>query len=368
MRFTRKVKKEPKAPVIPESNDLISIQQAHYAVDQYENITLQKMGEEHIHATKLIKTKPVKTGGRKRTKSDASITTTTTTKIEEVQPELQAASKVLCGPELVGQTPQILKMQDLPLRNASMSVQFTAHLKNVGRRTNEVIASIPSQKDVLAFIKNMENVKNMLWFHQLPQQAIKLGLEIPVIETVTPEYVAEFLREPHKDRRLWERHCLPPINKKTNTHMQCESVAMGGSRAREFLLPSQYTELLRSPYFTQKQSGDRTLNLPKLIQPCFLCQQRTISIEYGLRKYPQNKDNDDNDDDNVVIIHNYMMAVGSVGYYNPMLMLPGYKHFTGIVGPIIEHDRNHYVRKRLEDNMCDGWIQTDEMFFHNGVM
>ena len=62
------------------------------------------------------------------------------------------------------------------------------------------------------------------------------------------------------------------------------------------------------------------------------------------------------------------MSVGVVGGYDPKLMLPGFKDFMGIAGPVIGHDTSHYIFKHKKEGDLDGWIQSDQMFFHDGAM
>lgn len=256
----------------------------------------------------------------------------------------------------------------VPIHMADQGLQgnamFENHLKYVGRTPDEVIARVPRMQDVMAHIAKLEDDKQPVWFRAFPQLAIRQGLELPVLEVVTPEYVADFLREP---KHPGERRCCPPLHPYTGERLQCESVLWNGVPLREFLLPSQKKRLYESPFF--KNTG-RTLDLPKDVRPCFLCCQRQITVIYGLRKFSQKKRGEREDEalEACTIIHDYIMAVGYVGAYRTSLILSDTNKNMGIAGPLIAHDRDHYAPYKWPDTGLRGWLQRDEMFFRDGAM
>lgn len=228
---------------------------------------------------------------------------------------------------------------------------YENRIKMVGRNPEEVIASIPPLKNIAQNAAALEQEDQYGWCNNLKRHANDIGREIPVIETVFAEYIATFLRPPQKG---WERPCKPPFNPETGTLFQCESVLMGGSVLMEFLLPSQQKRMMASPYF-QSTSTDKTLDLPPQHRSCFLCSQRITTMLHAHNMSSYHEDEEDKLRD--IIIHDYKMPVNVVGGYRQELLLPGFKRWIGIAGPVIGHNRLHYIRKG------DGWVQRDSMFF-----
>jgi hypothetical protein len=350
------------------------VENAGLMVTSYENNVLESMGEIPKEAKKRPRTKvndveeeeeePEVKKEPLRNEAVAAVQGLSSTGLASQQ-EFR-----VCEPNMEGKAPGFLRMPDFINRDNPQAL-ILSHLKNVGRTADEVIANIPPMKDVMSFIASMESDQQPAWFRSFPKQAINMGLELPVLEVVTPEYVQLFLREVDPDHAQWERPCRPPINLQTGLPLTCESVLMGGPVLREFLLPSQYKALLKSPYFSQT-SSDRSLTLPKDVRPCFLCCQRSVSVAYGQRKYPETKRAEGQElgeeEEDYVIIHDYIMSVGHVGGYDISLVLPGFSRAMGIAGPILEHDRLHYVPHRHCEGKLGGWLQKDEMFFRDGVM
>lgn len=336
-------------------------------VESYENATLESMGQIRIHHNA-----PVIVNDNSETKR---------AKVHiDLQPENQQTAVVPLYN--VGSALKVARMPDLSVVNDSNAL-FQNFLKYAGRKPDETIARAPCMQDVMANIASMEGDDKPLWFRAFPQHAIDKGLEIPVLEVLTPEYVAPFLREIDPNARQWERQCRPPLHPRTRQPLTCESVLMGGPVLREFLLPSQLTSLLESPYFNKKVR-ERTINLPRDVRPCFLCCQRAVTTAFGLRKYPAKKrivkdedqEDDDDDDDgedddedeDCIIINEYIMSVGYVGAYNFDLILSGFKRAMGICGPVVEHDRTHYAAYRWPETGLRGWLQRDALFFRAGAM
>ena len=351
------VKKQHTA-VVPREQQLIQ---------SYESATLQNMGQQQQQPPERI-----------AVAVDENVRRTPV----DLRPLHQETAVV--EPHNVGPALKVANMPDLNVRDDS-NAKFLNFLKYVGRKPDEVIARVPRMQDVMANIESMERNEKPLWFFSFPQHAINKGLELPVLEVLTPEYVAPFLREVDPNACQWERPCRPPLNPRTQQPLTCESVLMGGPVLREFLLPSQQARLMESPYFN-KAAREHVINLPRDQRPCFLCCQRAVTTAFGLRKYPATKrhpktgddddeneeeeqDEDDNEEvEDCIIIHDYIMSVGHVGAYNINLILSGFKRAMGICGPVIGHDRTHYALHRWQETGLQGWLQRDVLFFRAGVM
>lgn len=284
---------------------------------------------------------------------------------------LEPATEVLI-PTMVGEDPRVTSIVDLS--NAGNAARlYRNYLQNIGRNMDEVIARIPKDTELMAHLVAMENPDQPFGFMELMKTPISMGLEMPRLEVVSFEYNAEFLNPPDKGKP-WERPCKPLINEETGLPFVCESVAMGGAVLREYLLPSQLSALMQSSFFQQGGGTalKKTINLPQLQRCCYLCSQRSHTNAFAQKRLP-------NEDPSAaaaaptdgvaaaaaeyVIIHDYIHAVACNGGYNPLHMLPAFKQFYGVVGPLIEHDRNHYI---LTKN--GGWIQKDTLRFRDGAM
>jgi len=272
--------------------------------------------------------------------------------------------------QTTGTAPEVLTMPDYEFKEDPVAL-FGEHLKTAGRVAEEMIATIPEPKQQMALAEKLESKDQPIYFKDaIAEHSIENGLEIPVLEEVSPEYIATFLEGA---KNPWERECKPPFDSKTKRLKTCESVAMGGPPLKEFLLPSQKGDLMSSPYF-DKMSQEKTLVLPEQTRSCWLCSQALTTFLHGMYMSDNASDDDDDDDDDNnnnnrselhdnVIIHDYRMPVNSPGMYDGNLMLPSFKKWVGIAGPVIGHNRRHYA---LEDG--DHWVQLDKMFFQDGAM
>jgi hypothetical protein len=271
-------------------------------------------------------------------------------------------------PTMVGEDPRVTTIVDLSSAGNAARL-YRNHLQNIGRNADEIIARIPKHHEVMAHLAAMESPEQPLGFMELMKTPISMGLQMPRLEAVSFDYNEQFLRPPDKGNP-WERPCKPLINKKTGQPFVCESVAMGGAVLREYLLPSQLSALMQSSFFQQHGAAKKTLNLPLLQRCCYLCSQRESTEAFNQQRLP-------NEDPSAtgggaeappvaeyVIIHDYIHVVGCNGGYNTLLMLPAFKHFYGVIGPLIGHDRNHYAGPTKEG----GWIQKDVLRFRDGVM
>lgn len=268
-------------------------------------------------------------------------------------------------PTMVGEDPRVTTVVDLSSAGNAARL-YRNHLQNIGRNVDEIIARIPKHHEVMAHLAAMENPEQPLGFMELMKTPISMGLEMPRLEAVSFDYNAEFLQPPDKGKP-WERPCKPLINEETGRPFICESVAMGGALLREYLLPSQLSALMQSSFFQQQSQQKKTINLPQLQRCCYLCSQRAFTEAFYERRLP-NEDPGGGSSSAAsaaehVIIHDYIHAVGCNGGYNPLLMLPAFKQFYGVVGPLIGHDRNHYV-----PTANGGWIQKDVLRFRDGAM
>jgi hypothetical protein len=323
-----------------EKEHAVSSTMARSVVDAYENemmgpIKLERQEEEE-EENKRVKTK--KKNKVKKSKKRG----------------LEPPTEILV-PTLVGDDPRVTTIADLSSASNAARL-YRNHLQFAGRNEDEVIASIPKTQETMAHIATIPD--RPFWFMTFMPNAINMGLQMPVLETVSFDYVADFLKKPSA---TWERPCKPHVDTKTGQQLICESVLMGGPVLKEYLLPSQHTALMQSPFFKMGGGGGKkTINLPNFVRCCFLCAQRSIAIAYYENKLPNEGEEVPQDRENI-IIHDYIMAVGCNGGYNPLLMYPGFKYFNGIVGPVIIHDRNHYAPRK------DGWVQRDVLRFQDGV-
>jgi hypothetical protein len=268
----------------------------------------------------------------------------------------------------------VLPLDDLRARMDSREM-FQAYFARAKRSQDDIVSRIPKLEDLIPLMQRVEegqtasaaaagggDVQQASWDRSFTAHAIERGLELPILEVITPAYVADFLREPDP-LKSWERVCLPPKEFKA-----CESVEMGGPPLREFLLPSQTKSLLptqsrsltQMPYF----SNSTTVVLPTLRRSCFLCSQRLIFKHWAKQKSacmsaPGSADNR--------LIHEYIMAVNCPEGYDMRLILPGFTEWIGLAGPVIQHNRLHYALSRFENNRC-GWVQKPEMLFQHGAM
>lgn len=198
-------------------------------------------------------------------------------------------------------------------------------------------ASIPKLSEIGKSLDILENGGggDTPWYQDSP------GKNVPELEWVSPEYVAQFLQPPSSKR---DRLCLPPCHPKTGEFLVCESVEMGGPMLKEFLLPSQVA----------------ATTLPTQQRPCWLCTQRSITMAFNLNKKDDTTAGTKEID---FLIHEYKMIVNVTGGYKIELILPGFKKFLGIIGPVLAHNREHYVL--LPGNA--GWKQSDKMLFRDGA-
>lgn len=250
----------------------------------------------------------------------------------------------------------ILNLEDISER-MDPKVMFQKHIANNRKTMGDIVCRIPKQSLVPAMIRLEDGSETELgtWDRSFTAHAIDRGLELPILEVITPEYVADFLREP-EPAKYWERACCSPFAK-------CESVDMGGPLLREFLLPSQTKALLASPYFSSLGSS-ATVVLPQMRRSCFLCAQRLVFMLWAKQK-SASKDIPGSVDNRLV--HEYIMAVNCPGGYDMRHILPGFTEWIGLAGPVIGHNRLHYAHSRFENNRR-GWIQKPEMLFQHGVM
>lgn len=230
---------------------------------------------------------------------------------------------------------------EMPELSAETKTQIFEHrLAQTEHNSNDYIAvGIPPLAQITRSLDSLEQQNaggGGAWFHEYCTSGGTK--EYPKIEIVSPEYVQTFLRPPNSKR---ERLCLPPCNPKTGEFLVCESVQMGGPILREFLLPSQ--------------QRDGSAALPQLQRSCWLCTQKTITYTFNVLK--------NSDKDVEYLIHEYEVPVNTTGGYKMELILPGFKKFCGVVGPVLAHNREHYVL--MPGNA--GWKQSEKMLFHNGA-
>jgi hypothetical protein len=233
---------------------------------------------------------------------------------------------------------------------------FQKFVAEAARTQDDIINRIPKMEDLLPLMNQVEAGEGPTWTRCFVSHAIARGLEIPVFEVITPEYVSDYLRQPDPSKQ-WERPCKTPFEK-------CESVCMRGPVLREFMLPSQAKALFQSPYF-HSNGTLRTVTLPEKHGYCFLCTQRLIYILWAKQKTKATQKKTELSA--VALIHDYIMAVNCPGGYDIRLILPGFTKFIGLGGPVIQHDKLHYAPARFENNLR-GWVQKDEMLFRNGAM
>jgi hypothetical protein len=250
----------------------------------------------------------------------------------------------------------ILNLEDISER-MDPKVMFQKHIANNRKTMGDIVCRIPKQSLVPAMIRLEDGSETELgtWDRSFTAHAIDRGLELPILEVITPEYVADFLREPDPSK-AWERACCSPFAK-------CESVDMGGPLLREFLLPSQTKALLASPFFSSLGTS-ATVVLPQMRRSCFLCAQRLVFMLWAKQK-SASKDIPGSVDNRLV--HEYIMAVNCPGGYDMRHILPGFTEWIGLAGPVIGHNRLHYAHSRFDYNRR-GWIQKPEMLFQHGVM
>lgn len=250
----------------------------------------------------------------------------------------------------------VLNLEDISER-MDPKVMFQKHIANNRKTMGDIVCRIPKQSLVPAMIRleDGSETEQGTWDRSFTAHAIDRGLELPILEVITPEYVADFLREP-EPAKYWERACCSPFAK-------CESVDMGGPLLREFLLPSQTKALLSSPYFSSLGSS-ATVVLPPMRRSCFLCAQRLVFMLWAKQK-SASKDIPGSVDNRLV--HEYIMAVNCPGGYDMRHILPGFTEWIGLAGPVVGHNRLHYAHSRFENNRR-GWIQKPEMLFQHGVM
>ena len=302
-------------------------------------------------------------------------------------------------------------MGDLPietlrqeaLRNDS-DARFLTHESITQRIPEEAVASVIKYQDVVAWVGKMN--KRPLWFRNLPQLCIDTNTDVPDLEVITWAHVQQYLREPDPTC-MWERPCLPPVDAQTGRRLACESQRMGGPRLREFLLPSQHDAVMhavRNQNVNSARNHDWVDVLPREQRMCFLCHQKSITTSFTRRRFFQKQaqqddpagaaapgrqhQQEDKDEDEMVLIHDYVMAVNVPGEWDIDATLPGYETYSGLAGPVLAHDWRDYVAKqfpldrhnhaqsgrlaawmRQNDGKehLDGWTMVDRVFFRPGV-
>lgn len=288
-------------------------------------------------------------------------------------------------------------MEDLPietlrqeaLRN-DRDARFLTRESVTQRIPEEAVASVIRYQDVVAWVGKMTQAP--LWFRNLPQLCVDTGTDLPDLEVVTWSFVQDMLREPDPTCE-WERPCLPPVDARTGRRFACESERMGGPRLREFLSPSQYDALMQAVRKWRKQPGVHTRQpawvekWPRQQRMCFLCHQKCITAAFAQRKFYQKRPGavKQQKDQEMVLIHDYVMAVNLPGEWDIDATLPGYEKPCGLAGPVLEHDTKDYVFKQfprgnepsarltvwLKNNEgkkhLDGWTMVDRVFFRPGA-
>ena len=236
-------------------------------------------------------------------------------------------------------------------------LMFQKFVEQAYRSQNDIVSRLPRVQNLIPLMGQVEDgdPEAGSWDRLFTAHAIDRGIELPILEVITPEYVSDFLREPDP-LKSWERPCCTPFK-------TCESVDMGGPVLREFLLPSQTKTLLQSPYFSSRGTLASVV-LPPMRRSCFLCSQRLVYKEWAKQKVAC-KDAPGAADH--YLVHDYIMAVNCPGGYDMRLILPGFTEWIGLAGPVIQHVRSHYAPTRFENNRR-GWTQKQEMLFQHGAM
>jgi hypothetical protein len=236
-------------------------------------------------------------------------------------------------------------------------LMFQKFVEQAYRSQNDIVSRLPRVQNLIPLMGQVEDGDSEAgsWDRLFTAHAIDRGIELPILEVITPEYVSDFLREPDP-LKSWERPCCTPFK-------TCESVDMGGPVLREFLLPSQTKTLLQSPYFSSRGTLASVV-LPPMRRSCFLCSQRLVYKEWAKQKVAC-KDAPGAADH--YLVHDYIMAVNCPGGYDMRLILPGFTEWIGLAGPVIQHVRSHYAPTRFENNRR-GWTQKQEMLFQHGAM
>lgn len=267
-------------------------------------------------------------------------------------------------------------LQQEALRN-DQDARFLTHESIYQRIPEEAVATAPKYSDVVSWVGKM--TERPLWFRQLPQLCVDTGTEFPKLEVVTWSHVQKMLHEADPSCP-WQRPCLPPVDQSTGRAYACESERMGGPRLREFLLPSQLDALEEAvERYEQAPTGQNTWTyaLPTNRQMCFLCRQHCVTTSFMRHKFENNEQNQNRrDTDAMVLIHDYIMAVNVPGEWDIAETLPGYDVPCGLAGPVLRHDRKHYVYRKYDihkPGKCpdkthlDGWTMVDQVFFRPGV-
>lgn len=251
---------------------------------------------------------------------------------------------------IVGRNPDVQSISDTGSRG-NVEQLFANRLKTNGRPIDELVATIPSPQECAVVINRIEKPSPEAgWNKTYVGIAIERGLEIPFFESLVVTDVSDFLR-PADPSVSFERPCKPLIDAKTNMPGECESVLMGRSILREFLLPSMV----------------HSKQLPKFQRCCFLCMQRFVTIESGKKRAKQKHDDDD---EWRVILHDYEMVCNRPGGFNGKLQIPRNGKPCGVAGSVLIHDRNLYVPKTFQDSQgrpMKGWQMSDEMLFRPGA-
>jgi hypothetical protein len=259
--------------------------------------------------------------------------------------------------QVLGNVPEISNMSQLKFLNNPVDI-FEDNLNLSRKFKNEILSSIPKQKDILSCVDALEDPNAPFFFQNVVKNSILQNINIPIFEMIIPEYILKFL-EPNDKDKPWERACIPPINPINGKQLECESVLMGGQKLKEFLLPSQLARLMDSPYFC---NNIKTLNFPERQRCCFLCSQRLITFLFGYFKSISDQEEEEIEKSKNIIIHDYKMPFNSPGTFDMKYMIPAFRKWVGIAGPVLEHNRLHYVSKGKR------WLFMDTVFFHNGVM
>ncbi len=272
----------------------------------------------------------------------------------------------------------VSRLEDYGVRGKRDSI-FVKQIESAHRVPDEVLSRLPKMAEVMGYIKTMQD--RPVWYVDFPALVVEKGLTHQAVEVLTPIYVSDFLYEPCNP---WERLCVPPFNTQEDKFFTCESVLMGGAQLREFLLPTQERLLMESV----RSPSVAGYAFPDLHRHCFLCFQRLVTSKFGQLKTPQNNQSTQQNaqhqnqntqnqsiqnteaQEDTLIIHDYVMAVGLPGLYDPKQLIPGIKKTPcGIAGPVILHDRLHYAptQKIVAGKRIRGWRQLDAMLFRPGA-
>jgi hypothetical protein len=207
---------------------------------------------------------------------------------------------------------------------------FLRRMETMGRLGDGSLRNLPQQADVMRYIVQKKESEQPPWVKRSQAAIINSeSLSFPRLDVLTRTYLTEFLRQPTVDKG--ERPC---------GHSECESVAHGGFRLRELLLPSE----VASP--------------PAIVGWCYLCHLRETILLYLERFNAKDEHSHPANDQ----IHDFIVMVDSVGEYRLDKCITGDDHVNGIYGPVPIYNRNYYHATQTKTGLR-GYVESDTLVF-----